>query len=172
MALDPSIREAEPCEAVATARVINEAYQVESFFKVGDRTTPREVAAFLVRETFLIAIDLDEVLAGAVRVSASGERGHFGMLAVADSHRGTGLGARLVLAAEEWAANHGCTSMNLEVASPRTELPPFYRKFGYELAGTAAWPPHALHELKRPAHFIVMSKTLRIPMRQEESVVS
>jgi hypothetical protein len=39
-------------------------------------------------------------------------------------------------------------------------LPPFYRKFGYELSGTAEWPAEELDQLRSAAHFLVMSKQL------------
>ncbi len=82
---------AEACDAVAIARVVNAAYRVEDFFKVGDRTDAREVAEFLLHETFLVARDEDDAIVGAVRVSTDGERGHFGMLSVDPSAQGTGL---------------------------------------------------------------------------------
>ena len=151
---------AEPCDAVAITRVINAAYRVEDFFKVGDRTNVREVADYLLRETFLVARNKEDEIIGAVRVSTDGDRGHFGMLSVAPEAQGTGLGRALIESAEEFARARGCTWMDLEVASPRAELPPFYRKFGYEVSGTAEWPQDALAELKSPAHFIVMSRTL------------
>ena len=154
---------AEPCDAVAITRIINAAYRVEDFFKVGDRTDVREVADYLLRETFLVARNEDDDIIGVVRVSIDGARGHFGMLSVAPEAQGTGLGRALIESAEELARASGCTWMDLEVASPRTELPPFYRKFGYEVSGTAEWPEDALVELKSPAHFIVMSKTLLPP---------
>ena len=40
---------AEACDAVAISRVINAAYRVEDFFKVGDRTDVGEVADFIER---------------------------------------------------------------------------------------------------------------------------
>lgn len=132
-------------------------------FKVGDRTDPREVAEFLLRETFLVARGDDEEIVGAVRVSIEGERGHFGMLSVAPETQGGGLGRSLIEAAEQFARERGCTWMDLEVASPRLELPAFYRKFGYEITGTAEGPAAALHTLKFPAHFVVMSRTLSLP---------
>ncbi|MEO8539805.1 MAG: GNAT family N-acetyltransferase [bacterium] len=154
---------AEACDAVAITGVVNSAYRVEDFFKVGDRTNVREIADFLLTETFLIARDEDEVIVGAVRVAIDAERGHFGMLSVAPEAQGTGLGRRLVEAAEEFARGRACTLMDLEVASPRAELPPFYEKFGYTVTGTAEWPEEARSELKSPAHFIVMSKFLTQP---------
>ena len=154
---------AEPCDAVAITRIVNAAYRVEDFFKVGDRTNVREIADYLMGETFLVCRDDDGELVGVVRVSISGERGHFGMLSVAPEAQGTGLGRRLVEAAEQFCREAGCTTMDLEVASPRTELPPFYEKLGYQMAGTAPWPEEALDELKFPAHFLVMSRRLGVP---------
>ena len=154
-----SIEPAEPCDAVAIARVVNAAYRVEDFFKVGDRTDAREISELLVTKTFLVAREDDDVV-GCVRVSASDRRGYFGMLSVAPAAQGTGLGRELIEAAELFCAERGCAWMDLDVASPRTELPPFYRKFGYEVSGTAEWPAEALDQLKFPAHFIVMSKEL------------
>lgn len=151
---------AEACDAVAITRLINAAYRVEDFFKVGDRTDVREVADYLLHETFLVSKDEDGTIVGAVRVSVSGERGHFGMLSVAPAAQGSGLGRRLVEAAEAFCREAGCTTIDLEVASPRTELPAFYEKLGYTFAGTAPWPEDALDELKSPAHFVVMSRPL------------
>jgi len=154
------IVEAEACDAVAINRVINAAYRVEDFFKVGDRTNVREVADYLLTETFLVARDEDDAIVGAVRVSIHADRGHFGMLSVSPPAQGTGLGRTLVEAAERFARERGCTTMDLEVASPRTELPPFYEKLGYTVTGRGDWPEEALSELKAPAHFVVMSKSL------------
>ncbi len=94
-----AIAPAEACDAVAIARVVNAAYRVEDFFKVGDRTDAKEIAEFLLHETFLIARDEDDAIAGAVRVAISDDRGHFGMLSVAPTAQGTGLGRALILAA-------------------------------------------------------------------------
>ncbi len=157
------IAAAEPCDAVEIARVVNAAYRVEDFFKVGDRTDAREIADFLLHETFLVARDDDEAIIGAVRVSAVGDRGHVGMLSVLPVAQGTGLGRLLVVEAEQFAVSRGCAWMDLEVASPRTELPPFYRKFGYEVTGRAEWPASERHKLPEPPYFVVMSRRLIPP---------
>jgi len=154
------IAPAEACDAVAINRVINAAYRVEDFFKTGDRTDVREVAQYLLTETFLAARDEADDIVGVVRVAIEGRRGHFGMLSVLPQAQGAGLGRALIEAAEAFARERGCETMDLEVASPRTELPPLYRRFGYEVSGRAPWPEDALDELKFPADFIVMSKRL------------
>ena len=155
-----AILTAEACDAVAINRVVNAAYRVEDFFKNGDRTHVREIAEYLLNETFLVARNADDDIVGVVRVSVDGERGHFGMLSVMPEAQGSGLGRKLVEQAEAFALERGCTWMDLEVASPRLELPPFYRKFGYEVTGRSEWAEHELHMLKSPAHFIVMSRRL------------
>jgi ribosomal protein S18 acetylase RimI-like enzyme len=155
-----TIGPAEPCDAVAIARLTNAAYRVEDFFKVGDRTNAREIAELLLADTFLVARDAEDEIVGSVRVSVSAGHGYFGMLSVSPMAQGTGLGRQLIEAAERYCSELGCRRMNLEVASPRTELPDFYRKFGYQVSGRAEWPANALHELKSPAHFIVMSKEM------------
>ncbi len=164
-----TISAAEPCDAVAINRVVNLAYRVEDFFKTGDRTNVREVADYLLSETFLIARDEDDSIIGAIRVGVHGERGHFGMLSVDPAIQRSGLGGALIAAAEQFCAGRGCTWMDLEVASPREELPALYRKFGYEVSGTGEWPEEAAEELKFPAHFVVMSKSLQA-FALEESV--
>lgn len=165
----PDIEEAQACDAVAINRLINQAYRVEDFFKAGDRTSLAEVVDLIERETFLVARDADGAVQGTVRVRTEGERGHFRMLAVAPEAQGSGMGRRLMAAAEAFCAEAGCTWMDLEVASPRTELPAYYEKAGYAVSGTAPWPPGELDQVTRPAHFIVMSKKLE-PRAQRETI--
>ena len=48
---------------------------------------------------------------------------------VAETHRGTGLGTRLMLAAEAEALRRGCRHVRLETVE--FQAPEFYRKLGY-----------------------------------------
>ncbi len=163
-----TIREATADEAAPLSRLINRAYEVEAFFKIGDRTDEAEIALLLARDTFLVAED-EEGVAGTVRVSAHGADGHFGMLAVEPSRQGRGLGRLLVSAAEAWALDRGCTSMWLETVNLRQELPPFYRALGYEVSGTQPWPEDSLERISQPAHFILMTKALPAVARATEA---
>jgi len=168
------IREADACEAEVIAKIVNRAYRVEDFFKNGDRTNTREIAGLLERDIFLVAEDSGGEVAGTVYVAVKDGRGYFGMLSVLPEHQGRGLGRRLVEAAEARCAGAGCAEMDLWVVNLRDELPPWYRKLGYAESGRAPWPVEALHELSRPAHFVVMTKQLMSQSlaggaRQEES---
>jgi GNAT superfamily N-acetyltransferase len=163
------IRDAQPCEAAAIAAIVNRAYRVEDFFKVGDRTNAGEIAKLLAEDGFLVAESNERGLAGCVYVAMKEGRGYFGMLSVVPGHQGNGLGRQLVAAAEARCREAGCREIDLWVVNLREELPPWYRRLGYRETGTAPWPEDALAELNRPAHFIIMSKQLGAGARQEES---
>jgi N-acetylglutamate synthase-like GNAT family acetyltransferase len=138
-------------------RLINVAYEVEKFFKIGDRTDETEIAAMLDQSAFLVHEQGGKIV-GCVHVIVNGERGYFGLLAVHPEKRGQRLGARLVASAEAFCREAGCRAMDLSVVHLRTELPPFYRALGYAERSTAPFP-HP-ERATQPCHMIVMSKEL------------
>jgi GNAT superfamily N-acetyltransferase len=146
----------------ALARVINRAYDIERFFVTGTRTSEAEVAERLgkANASFLVVDDgaMPSDLAGAVYVEIRGVRGYFAMLAVDPRRQGSGLGRLLVTAAEDYCRKAGCTFLDIEVVNLRTELPPFYAKFGYAPYATAPFP--TVERLSRSAHLVVMTKPL------------
>jgi GNAT superfamily N-acetyltransferase len=137
---------------------------VESFFKRGDRLDLAEVQAGFAKGRFILA-EQDGVIVGCVylepgveRACTGAERAYIGLLSVEPSLQGSGLGKRLMTAAEEYCRSAGCAFVDLRVVNLRTELPPFYRKLGYGQTGTEPFPPEAHTEI--PCHFLIMSKSL------------
>jgi GNAT superfamily N-acetyltransferase len=155
--LAPAVRQAGPEDVPAVAELVNLAYQVEASFVDGTRTSTGEVTRLMETGCFLILDGERGRLAGAIYVEAGPERGYFGMLSVAPDMQGAGIGRRLVAVAEAMCEAQGCQSMELQVVNLRTELPPWYRSLGYREAGTTPFDDPAL---KRPAHFIRMTKQL------------
>lgn len=151
-------RVASPADAVPIAALINAAYVVEAFFKIGDRTTVEEILG-LMRKGRFIVLDLDGRMAGCVYVEVNGPVGYFGMLSIDPALQKQGLGARLMRAAETLCRQSGCTEMELQVVNLRTELVPYYRKFGYTEQGTREFSES--ERTTRPCHFIVMRKPLQ-----------
>jgi GNAT superfamily N-acetyltransferase len=141
----------------ALARLINAAFRVEQPFIEGDRTNPDGVRAYMERGKFLLAEDATG-LAGCVYVELRGDRGYLGLLAVDPSRQGTGLGRKLMDAAENFFRQAGCVAVDLRVVSARTPLPSFYRHLGYLETGTAPFAPDV--PAKVPCHYILMSKPL------------
>ena len=126
-------RRAAAEDVPALVRLVNEAYVVEREFIACDRTTEDEVRGMLTRGDFLTTQDRS----GCVYVELRGERAYFGMLAVAPARQKTGLGGRLVAAAEEHARAAGCRIMDIRVVDLRQDLFPFYRRLGYVETGSA-----------------------------------
>jgi GNAT superfamily N-acetyltransferase len=151
------VQSALPADVPDLVTVINAAYLVEQFFVAGDRTDAETVRHLMRKGVFLVERDNSGEMAGCVYVERRGSRGYFGMLAVDPSRQGTGLGRKLIEAAEQYARDGGAAAMDIRVVNLRTELPPFYRRLGYAETGTeTASDPRAL----QPFHFIVMSKAL------------
>ncbi len=150
-------RGASLADAEALARLINGAFRVEQPFIEGDRTNPDGVRAYMEKGKFLLAEDTS-ALAGCVYVELRGDRGYLGLLGVDPQRQGTGLGRRLMDAAEKFFRGAGCVAVDLRVVSARTPLPSFYRHLGYLETGTAPFAPDV--PAKVPCHYILMSKTL------------
>jgi GNAT superfamily N-acetyltransferase len=154
--LAATLRLAGANDAVALAGLVNRAYEVEQFFVDGERTSTEEVAALLERGRFLV-LDGARGLAAAVYLKTDGEDAHIGMLSVSPELQGRGLGTRLVAVAEAFSAAVGCRSVGLQIVNLRDELGPWYRRLGYRETSQL---PYVDRPIKRPCHFIAMSKSL------------
>jgi GNAT superfamily N-acetyltransferase len=150
-------RVASLADVQALARVINGAFRVEQPFIEGDRINPDGVRAYMEKGKFLLAEDAAG-LAGCVYVELRGDRGYLGLLGVDPSRQGTGLGRKLMAAAQDFFRQAGCVAVDLRVVSARTSLPSFYRHLGYLETGTAPFAPDV--PAKVPCHYILMSKPL------------
>jgi GNAT superfamily N-acetyltransferase len=152
-----SFRIAVLADAEALAVLINSAFRVELPFIDGDRTNPDGVRTYMEKGKFLLAEDATG-LAGCVYVELRGDRGYLGLLGVGPPRQGTGLGRKLMAAAEDFFREAGCVAVDLRVVSARAPLPSFYRHLGYIETGTAPLAPEV--PAKVPCHYILMSKAL------------
>ena len=150
-----TLRLAEAADAPALVRVINAAFgPAEAFFIDGDRIAVEEVRAKLIAGVFLV----EEFLGGCVYVELRGERAYFGLLSVDPARQGSGLGKQLISAAEQYAADRECHTMEIHVVNLREELPGYYSGLGYTVTGEESFPAHVT--TKVPCYFIVMEKQL------------
>jgi GNAT superfamily N-acetyltransferase len=156
-----SLRTARPDDVAAIVDVTNRAYLVEQFFITGTRTTAGEVSALMSQpgSRFLVVEAVEPAcLDGSVYMELRGERGYFAMFAVDPARQGSGLARRLIEAVEAECRAAGCRWLDIEVVDLRTELPPFYAKFGFRAFATAPFKDR--HKLRREAHTILMTKPL------------
>jgi N-acetylglutamate synthase-like GNAT family acetyltransferase len=144
-------------DAESIARLVNAAFRPERFFIDADRTNPDKVRGLVQKGKFLLAEEAGK-LTGCVYVERNGERGYFGLLAVDPAAQRSGLGSRLVAAAEDDCRSAGCRVMDLTIVNLRKELPAFYRRLGYTESETLPFPSD--QHPNQPCHLVRMSKPL------------
>jgi len=154
---DLGIRAAGDADVEALAALINIAFRVELPFIDGDRTHPEGVREYMKKGKFLLAEDSGG-LVGCVYVELRADRGYLGLLGVEPRRQGTGLGRKLMGAAETYFRDAGCVAVDLRIVSERAPLPSFYRHLGYTETGTAPFPHNV--PAKVPCHYILMSKSI------------
>jgi GNAT superfamily N-acetyltransferase len=152
-----TIRVAEISEAEGIVTLINAAFRIEKFFVDGDRINLDQVLSMFPKGEFLM-VDDDGAPAGCVYVERRDERAYFGLLSIDPTRQRSGLGSRLVAAAEQWGREKGCRFMDLRIVNLREELPAFYQRLGYVEDGADPFPPDT--PTKLPCHFVNMSKAL------------
>ena len=153
-----TIRVATIADQPSMVSLINQAFAIETFM-AGERTSAAEIEAMFGTGEFLVAI-ANDVLVASVYAEVRGDRGYFGMLSVRASQQGNGLGRTMIQAAEQHCRTRGCKSMELTILSLRTELPPLYRKFGYNETGRKPFQTTRQIEGDQPCELILMSKPL------------
>jgi predicted N-acetyltransferase YhbS len=142
--------------------MINAAFAIEKFLE-GTRTDEERLAATMEEGEILIAEDSDGRLLASIYMERRGTHGYLGLLAVDPTMQGRGLGRTLIEAAESRFRAVGMEAVEILVLSPRTDLPPLYRKLGYEVTGTKAFKPSRAVKpgLSIDIHGIVMTKRLK-----------
>lgn len=139
--------------------LINSAFAVETFLE-STRTDDARLIAMMEKGRILVAEDETGNILAAVYVELRGERGYLGMLAVDPGHQRSGLGRRLVEAAEDRLRKLGCQAVDITVLSLRPELLPLYERLGYVETGTEEFRPARPFKPGVECHCIVMSKLL------------
>ena len=84
------------------------------------------------------------------------------MLTVAPRLQASGLGRRLLAAAEDYACGHGARTIAMTVIDVRHSLIAYYQRRGYRLTGETAPFPYGDTRVGRPLRndlaFVVMEK--------------
>ncbi len=82
-------------------------------------------------ELFVVAVDADHAIFGAVMAGFDGHRGWINYLATAVAHRGRGIGAALVEHVVGELADRGCPKVNLQVRADNDAVVAFYERLGF-----------------------------------------
>jgi ribosomal protein S18 acetylase RimI-like enzyme len=176
------LRPAEPADLSALVTLMNNAYRsigpeaswnTESRYLAGPRTSEADLTDEIAKKPkacLLVAREsADSPLQGCVLLAPlSDGRWHMGSLAVDPPLQKAGLGRRLLEAAEQWAAERGATTIQIEVVNVRDTLIAWYERRGYQLTGATNPFPYGDSRFGTPLRddlsFVVLEKVL--PFRQ------
>ncbi len=82
----------------------------------------------------LVGRDASGRITGSVMVGHDGHRGWLYYVSAAPEARGTGVGRRMVDAAEAWLQQRGIVKVQLMVRETNTAVVSFYERLGFEVA--------------------------------------
>lgn len=164
-----TVRSASHLDLLEIVSLINRAFEIEHFFREGDRLGLEEAGALFQRGTFLLFGD-KLGLAGCAYVEIRGQRGYVGLLAVDPARQRSGVGAILMDHAEDFCTSAGCTALDLRIINVRAELLSYYQKRGFIEAGTEAAPMVKIRS--QGIHFILMSKRIQCSDFESTKLVS
>lgn len=170
---EDEIKIAELEDAANITHLLNKAYRgeeakkgwtTESDIIAGNqRTILEEVQQLINKEKsyFLIYKEEDTII-GCVNAQIKDEGLYVGMLSVEPSSQNSGIGKKLLHAAEELADVNNCTCCYMTVIDIRKELIDFYQRIGY--ADTHERIPFEEDGVSgkhlQPLQFMVMKKNL------------
>lgn len=147
------------------------AWSTEEEFIGGTRITDdllREDMAAKPRATLLLWRQADNELLGCVWLEPQ-HNGvwYLGMLAIPPRDQNSGLGRRLLEAAENWAHAKGATEIKMSVVNLRTRLIEWYQRRGYRLTDETKPFPYGDNRFGIPKRddlqFVILRKVLASP---------
>jgi len=164
---------ATPEDIPALKTLINSAYRGETA-KLGWTTEAHLIEGLRTDEqglqeafdlpgaTFFKYTDADGKIIGCVNLQQRDDRLYLGMLTVAPTLQGRGIGKALLQTAEVHARKRNCRSIFMTVISVRTELIAWYERHGYHLTGERIpFTPNARYErAMQELEFVVMEKAI------------
>lgn len=106
-------------------------------FPPGIAYSPVELAYYVNRRGAITLIgERDGAIAGFLVADSRRGRGHIVTIDVLPRARRTGLGSKLITAAEERLRAAGCSTISLETAVDNQAALAFYKRHGYSVVGT------------------------------------
>ena len=167
---EPTFRAATASDIAALHPLIERAYRGETAragwtreadLLSGARTSADELAALIADpDRLMLLAHRDDRLIACVQVARAGENGaYLGMLTVDPALQASGLGRRLLAAAEtEARLRFGARRMEMTVIHRRAELIAWYERRGY--APTGERRPFPLSPPRPELEFVVLEKPL------------
>ena len=131
----------------------------------GNKRTDEETVTKLINKpgsVFLKYTSESGMIEGCVYLHKKESKLYLGMFSVAPSAQGTGIGKKILTAADEYAKGHHCSLIHMTVITVREDLIAWYEKHGYKR--TEKVLPFPVDERfgipNQPLEMIVLEKSL------------
>ncbi|QSW89703.1 GNAT family N-acetyltransferase [Flavobacterium endoglycinae] len=157
----------------ALTTLINSAYRGESSKKgwtteahllEGKRTDEQEMTEiFLDSKNTILKFTENDTIIGSVLLVEKGHQLYLGMLTVSPELQNSGIGKKLLAAAENHAKSLELSSIIMTVISVREELVAWYKRHGYVDTGKReAFPESEIHTMvsEVPLEFVYLEKSI------------
>ena len=115
--------------------LINHAFEYQDKAKGDKRITAEKLADRMRTSDAYVFKDKESNIVGAVYCETDTFKIHFGLLAVADSYRGSGLAKAIMDAIEKYALDHKIKELELDYMSIAPWLKKYYEKYGFVETG-------------------------------------
>ena len=136
------LREATGPDVPALVALVNSAYRgdssragwtTEAHLLGGIRVDNERLESAIGTDGHVILVhESDEGIVSCVHLEKTGEDGYLGMLTTRPTLQGSGLGRKMIEAAEAWAVTHWhVRAMHMTVLEQRPELIAWYERRGY-----------------------------------------
>ena len=154
--------------AAFRGEMVGRSWTTEAGFITGERTSEVRLREEMGwgRHLLVMTDGEAEAVRGCVTLrELGGERWYLGGLAVEPELQSAGVGRRILLAAEEYAAERGACVMEITVVNVRETLIAWYERRGYVRTGEVRAFPYGDNRFGTPMRddleFVVLEKRLR-----------
>jgi len=132
---------------------------------IGNKRTDETTVATLIKKpgaVILKYLNEEGKLEGCVLLNKKDNRIYLGMFSVSPSAQGKGIGKKLLVAADDYAKEHNCSSIYMTVITVREELIAWYERNGYQKTGKVLpFPVDERYGIPRqPLEMLVLEKHL------------
>jgi ribosomal protein S18 acetylase RimI-like enzyme len=167
------ISKASLLDVAAIATLVNSAYRgdhakkgwtTEADLIDGTRTDAAALSDIIQKpDTTILKYEQDGKIIGCVELKIVDEKLYLGMLTVEPSIQGSGIGKKMLAAAEDFGKGKLCKAVFMTVITIRTELIDWYKRHGY--VDTGERKPFHFNDArfglpKQKLEFLVLEKQL------------
>jgi GNAT superfamily N-acetyltransferase len=129
-----TMRRYSPADAGAVEALVNHAFKYQEPFAGRPRLDPVRLEKRSLNSDIYVVLDGQTIVA-TIYTQPNGTSMHFGLFAIADSHRGNGLAQAMLNALNQYAKATGAKTIDLDYTAFAPWLGTYYQRHGFTETG-------------------------------------